>query len=50
MESGKIWGIEASEYADYYIKGREEGTLRNYAGAFGLVKKHVAAIKTSVFQ
>lgn len=50
METGRIRGIKAGDYADFFLRGREAGTLAAYSGAFKLVWGHAASIGCSVFQ
>ena len=43
-------GISAQDYIDFYLKGREESTIRNYGGAFQIVWNHADKIGNSIFE
>ena len=47
--SGGLKWIEARDYAEFYVKGRAEATIKNYEGAFRVVWKHAQEIQRSVF-
>ena len=49
VESGDLKGIKARDFADFYVKGRAESTIKNYEGAFRVVWKHAKEIGRSVF-
>ena len=49
VESGGLKGISARDYAEFYVKGRAEATIKNYEGAFRVVWKHAQEIGRSVF-
>ena len=49
VESGGLKGIEAGDFAEFYVKGRAEATIKNYEGAFRVVWKHAQEIGRSVF-
>ena len=40
VESGRLKGIEAGDFSDFYLNGRAKNTVKNYGGAFKLVWSH----------
>ena len=50
VESGKVKGIGKEDLASFYLEGRAENTMKNYAGAFRFVWVHAKSIGRSVFE
>ena len=43
-------GIDVKDFAEFYMNGRAENTIKNYGGAFVIVWRHAEEIGRSVWE
>ena len=49
VRTGRLTGISAEDYEDFYLRAREARTVATYSGAFRVVSDQAKRINTSVF-
>ena len=50
VETRRLKGISADDFASFYVGGRAESTMKNYGGAFRFVWSHAQEIGRGVFE